>query len=51
MPELRGIQAHPMVVTGDPFDGILRGAAEIQPDFIVMGSHRKQLLLDIFIGV
>ena len=39
-----------MVVAGDPFDGILRAAAEIQPDLIVMGSHRKQLLLDIFIG-
>jgi universal stress protein E len=50
MPELRGIQAHRMVVTGDPFDGILRAAAEIQADLIVMGSHRKQLLLDIFIG-
>jgi len=50
MPELRGIQARRMVVTGDPFDGILRAAAEIQADLIVMGSHRKQLLLDIFIG-
>jgi universal stress protein E len=50
MPELQSIQARPMVVTGDPFDGILRAGAEIQADLIVMGSHRKQLLLDIFIG-
>jgi universal stress protein E len=50
MPELRDVQARPMVVTGDPFDGILRAAAEIAADLIVMGSHRKQLLLDIFIG-
>jgi universal stress protein E len=50
MPELRGIQARRMVVTGDPFDAILRAAAEIQADLIVMGAHRKQLLLDIFIG-
>jgi universal stress protein E len=50
MPELRGIQARRMVVTGDPFDAILRTAAEIQADLIVMGAHRKQLLLDIFIG-
>lgn len=50
MPELQGTQPHPMVVAGDPFDGILRTAAEIQPDLIVMGSHRKQLLLDIFTG-
>lgn len=50
MPELRGVQARPMVVTGDPFDGILRAAAEVKADLIVMGSHRKQLLLDIFVG-
>jgi len=50
MPELRGLQTSPMVVTGDPFDGILRAAADIKPDLIVMGSHRKQLLLDIFTG-
>jgi nucleotide-binding universal stress UspA family protein len=50
MPELRGVEARPMVATGDPFDGILRAAAEIHADLIVMGSHRKQLLLDIFVG-
>lgn len=50
MPELRGVQSHPVVVRGDPFDGILRTAAAVQADLIIMGSHRKQLLLDIFIG-
>lgn len=50
MLELRGTQARPMVIAGDPFDGILRAAEETSPDFIVMGSHRKQLLRDIFIG-
>ena len=50
MPELQGIQARPIVVTGDPFDGILQTAAKMQPDLIVMGPHRKQLLLDIFVG-
>jgi nucleotide-binding universal stress UspA family protein len=50
MPELRGVAARPMVITGDPFDGILRAAADIEADLIVMGSHRKQLLLDIFVG-
>jgi universal stress protein E len=39
-----------MVVTGDPFDGILHAAAEVSADLIVMGSHRKQFLLDIFVG-
>jgi len=50
MPELRGTRTHPMVVAGDPFDAILRTAGEIQPDLIVMGSHRRQLLRDIFVG-
>ena len=39
-----------MVVTGDPFDGILRAATQIGADLIVMGAHRRQLLLDIFTG-
>jgi universal stress protein E len=50
MPELRGLKARHRVVTGDPFDGILRTATEMSADLIVMGSHRKQLLLDVFIG-
>jgi nucleotide-binding universal stress UspA family protein len=50
MPELGGVDCHPMVITGDPFDGILRAAAEVGADLIVMGTHRKQLLLDIFVG-
>lgn len=50
MAELRGVQCRSIVVTGDPFDGILRAATAISADLIVMGTHRKQLLLDIFIG-
>lgn len=50
MPELRGVQCHPMVVTGIPFDGILRVAATVNPDLVVMGAHRRQFLLDIFVG-
>jgi universal stress protein E len=50
MPELKGTDARPMVVTGDPFDGILRAATAVKADLIVLGSHRKQLLLDIFVG-
>ena len=50
VPELGGVRFRSMVVTGDPFDGILRAAAEVGADLIVMGSHRKQLLLNIFVG-
>src|SRR3954451_14581875 len=49
MPELRNVRTRPIVVTGDPFDGILRAAADVNADLIVMGSHRKQLL-DIIVG-
>ena len=38
------------VLTGDPFDVISREAERIGADLIVMGSHRKQLLRDIFTG-
>jgi nucleotide-binding universal stress UspA family protein len=38
------------VVTGDPFDGILRTAATIKPDLIVMGQHHRSLLRGIFVG-
>jgi nucleotide-binding universal stress UspA family protein len=50
MPELQGVASRPMVTAGAPFDGILRGATEFGADLIVMGSHRKQLFLDIFVG-
>ena len=50
MSELRGAKCRPMVVAGDPFDGILRAAESIRADLIVMGAHRKQLLRDIFVG-
>jgi universal stress protein E len=49
VPELQQVACRPRVVPGDPFDGILRTAQSIQPDLIVMGAHRKQLL-DIFVG-
>jgi universal stress protein E len=50
MVELRAVQCRPMVIRGDPFDGILVAARMIGADLIVMGAHRKQLLRDIFIG-
>jgi universal stress protein E len=49
MPELKNLQPRLMVTRGDPFDGILRTAAEVSADLVVMGSHRKQLL-DIIVG-
>jgi nucleotide-binding universal stress UspA family protein len=48
--ELQGVACRPLVVGGDPFDGILRTARSIGADLIVLGAHRKHLLLDIFVG-
>jgi universal stress protein E len=50
MAEQRGAQCRPIVVAGDPFDGILCTAGSIGADLIVMGAHRKELLRDIFVG-
>ncbi|RXH00316.1 universal stress protein [Bradyrhizobium vignae] len=50
MPELHDARCHPIVITGHPFDGILRASAAVGADLIVMGAHRKQFLRDIFTG-
>ena len=50
VPQLRDVRCHPTVVTGDPFDAIVRTATAQAADLIVMGAHRKQLLRDIFVG-
>lgn len=48
--ELRDVRCRAVVTTGEAFDGILRTAKSASADLIVMGSHRKQILRDIFIG-
>ena len=50
MPELVNVQCRTVVVTGDPFDGILRTATRMKPRLIVMGQHRRMLLRDILVG-
>jgi nucleotide-binding universal stress UspA family protein len=50
MPQLRGVRCSPVVATGHAFDGILRAAESVGPELIVMGQHRKQGLLDMFVG-
>jgi nucleotide-binding universal stress UspA family protein len=50
IPELAGLTCRPVVVEGDPFEGVLRAAASIDADLLVMGAHRKQLLRDVFVG-
>jgi nucleotide-binding universal stress UspA family protein len=50
LPDLRGVRCRPEIATGDPFDRILRSAEAATADLVVMGTHRKQLLRDVFIG-
>lgn len=48
--ELRGVRCHAVTTTGEAFEGVLRTAKDVACDLIVMGSHRKQVLRDVFIG-
>lgn len=48
--ELQGLSYQSAVVTGEPFDGILRTAKSTGADLVVMGAHRKQILRDVFTG-
>jgi universal stress protein E len=48
--ELHGVRCSFLLAGGAAFDGILQTARISSADLIVMGSHRKQLLRDVFIG-
>lgn len=50
VPELRNLRCRAAVIPGDPHAGILRAAESANAALIVMGSHRRQLLRDIFVG-
>ena len=48
--ELRGVRCSFLLGSGAAFDGILQTAIICSADLIVMGSHRRQLLRDVFVG-
>lgn len=48
--ELRDTRCRVVVATGEAFNGILQTANDASADLIVMGTHRKQALRDVFIG-
>lgn len=50
MPEMQGLKPRLRVETGDAFDAIIRVAEDEAADLVVMGEHRKRLLLDMLIG-
>ena len=48
--ESDGVDCTPHLVIGDPFEGIAAAAAEMQPDLVVLGPHRRQAMKDVFVG-
>lgn len=45
-----GIGCTAVVLAGDPFIAIAEAATRLQAGLVVMGSHRRQVLRDIFVG-
>ena len=45
-----GVKCDILVELGDPFAMVLQSAQALKADLVVMGSHRRQILRDIFIG-
>jgi nucleotide-binding universal stress UspA family protein len=45
-----GIPCEAEVVLADPFEGIVRAVAAKEPDLLVIGPHRRQVLHDVFVG-
>jgi len=50
MSELAQAKCATAVVKGDPFEGILEAGQATGADLIVIGSHRRRLLRDVFVG-
>lgn len=48
--EIDAVACGHRVVLGDPFEALVRVAAELRPDLLVVGPHRRQTLRDVFVG-
>ncbi|GGO50742.1 Nucleotide-binding universal stress protein, UspA family [Roseovarius pacificus] len=48
--EMDGVVCRTRVVLASPFLGILEAVADMSPDLLVIGPHRRQVLRDVFIG-
>jgi nucleotide-binding universal stress UspA family protein len=45
-----GVLCDAEVILADPFEGIVRAVAAKEPDLLVIGPHRRQVLRDVFVG-
>lgn len=48
--EVDGVTCEPQVMLALPFQGILQAVEACAPDLLVVGTHRRQALRDVFIG-
>jgi nucleotide-binding universal stress UspA family protein len=48
--DIDGLDCEFLVELGDPFEGIAAAAARLLPDLLVVGTHRRQALKDLFLG-
>ncbi|MCZ0811410.1 universal stress protein [Roseovarius sp. EGI FJ00037] len=48
--DVDGVDCETRVILASPFAGIVRAAEELEPDLLVIGPHRRQVLRDVFIG-
>lgn len=45
-----GVVCEARVILASSFAGIIQAVEEMRPDLLVIGSHRRQLLKDVFVG-
>ncbi|ASJ73570.1 universal stress protein [Granulosicoccus antarcticus] len=45
-----GVSCNTRVIQADPFAGITTAAKDINPDLLILGPHRRQILKDAFVG-
>lgn len=45
-----GVKCEAFVVAADPFSGLIQSVEAAKPDLLIIGPHRRQILMDAFIG-
>lgn len=48
--DVDGVKCETRVILASPFAGIVTAVAELGPDLLVIGPHRRQILGDVFTG-
>jgi len=48
--EVDGVACETRVILASPFAGVATAVADLAPDLLVIGPHRRQILRDVFIG-